>query len=130
MSLKFTSNQGEVVLQDSGSVPNFIDVVFHDEAITPSEGDPLQTESYKTLTMEIYGTSISRSVVFYGVSNSGVKRNIKGIRLSDYTISASTTGSGEIWQFDIVGLVSVIMELASVEGGNVSVKGRAVSWVT
>ena len=38
----------------------------------------------------------------------------------------SSTGNNEIWQFDVSGLVSVVMDLTEVSGGNISIKGRLV----
>jgi hypothetical protein len=50
-----------------------------------------------------------------------------GIKVSDLSTGVSTTGTGEVWQFDVTGLEEVIMDLTAVSGGNVSVKGRAVA---
>ena len=103
------------------------DLVFHDEATTTGNGTTYFVGASKTLTVEIYGTSTSRTISFYAISESGTIRPMMGVRMSDFATATSTTTTGEIWQFDITGLDSVMMDLTAVAGGNVSVKGRAVA---
>lgn len=103
------------------------EVVFQDASATTGNGIEFFVDGEKSLTIEIYGTSTSRTVTFYAKSASGTVRALKGLKMSDWTSDTSTTGTGEIWQFDITGLYSVIMDLTAVSGGNVSIKGRAIS---
>ena len=105
----------------------FTDVIFHDTATAISIGKRFEVKSFKTLTIEIYGTSTGRTVTFYGVGASGTSRALKGLNLGTWASATSTTGTAEIWQFDITGLNEVIMELTAITDNNVSVKGRAVS---
>lgn len=118
------SNAGEVFAQLTGS--NTADVTFHDAATVAANGTVLTVNGYKTLTVEIYGTSTSRTVAFKGRGPSGEDRSLMGVNLSDFSTATSTTGTGELWQFDITGLTSVFMDLTSVSGGNVSIKGKVV----
>lgn len=106
---------------------NFWEHTFHDAKTTTGNGTALEVKGLSTLTIEIYGTSSSRTVTFYAKSKSGTLRALMGVRLSDFATATSTTGTGEIWQFDITGLDYVVMDLTAVDGGNVSVKGRAVA---
>lgn len=106
---------------------NYIAVTFQDAATPTGDGTPFVVGAYKILTVEIYGTSTTRTVTFYGKSKSGTLRALKGLNLSTWNSATSTTGSGEIWQFDITGLDYVIMNLTAVSGGNVSIKGNAIS---
>ena len=103
-----------------------VDVVFHDAATQVAEGTVFTVAGYKTMTVEIYGSSTSRTVEFMGRGPAGANRAIMGINLSNFATAVSTIGTGEIWQFDITGLTSAIMNLQAVAGGNVSVKGKAV----
>jgi len=103
------------------------DVIFHTAATTAADGTILTVGNYKTLTVEIYGTSSSRTVAFIGRGAGAADRALMGINLSDFSTATSTTGTGEIWQFDITGLTSVFMDLQAVSGGNVSVTGRVVA---
>ena len=100
---------------------------FHTAATVAANGTDFTVGAYKTLTVEIYGTSTSRTVTFYGKSKSGTLRAISGVRLSDFTVATSTTGTGEIWQFDVTGLESVTIGLTAVSGGNVTISGNATT---
>ncbi len=102
-------------------------IVFQDASTSAGNGTSFEVGVYKTLTIEIYGTSSTRTVTFYGKGTSGTLRALMGVRMSDFSTAVSTTGTGEIWQFDTTGLEYVVMDLTAVSGGNVSVKGRAVS---
>jgi hypothetical protein len=102
-------------------------VTFHDEATEAADGTAFTVAGYKTLTVEIYGTSTSRTVEFKGAGPSGTYGAIMGVRLSDFVTATQTVTSGEIWQFDVTGLTTVIMDLSAVAGGNVSVQGKAVA---
>lgn len=103
------------------------DIVFQNAATTIVAGTIFMVGGYKTLTVEIYGTSTSRTVAFMGRGISGANRSIMGVKLSDFSTAISTTGTGELWQFDITGLHSVFMDLQAVIGGNVTVQGRVVA---
>ncbi len=104
-----------------------MDVTFHDASTVAANGQPFEVKYFKSLTVEIFGTSTGRTVTFYGKGASGTLRALKGINLSTLATGTSTTGTGEIWQFDITGLHKVIMDLTAITDNNVSVKGRAVS---
>jgi hypothetical protein len=100
--------------------------VFHDGATAVAQGAPFQVNGFKTLTIEIFGSATSASVAFKATSASGTSRVLTGVKISD--LSMGTTGAmGDIWQFDVTGLYTVIMDLTAVTGGNVSVAGRAVA---
>lgn len=100
---------------------------FHDAAVSPGDGVELIVGDKKTLTIEIYGSSTSRKINFYAKGDSDTLRPLIGINLSTFELGTSTTGNGEVWQFDITGLDSVIMGITAITGGNVTIKGRAVS---
>ena len=119
------NEDGSTPVQVVGSLAK--DVIFHDASTVASDGTVMVVEGFKTLTIEIYGTSTSRTVAFIGRGVSGADRAIMGVKLSDFSTAISTTGTGELWQFDITGLMSVLMDLQVVVGGNVTVKGRAVA---
>lgn len=121
---KFTvSNPGVITL--SGS--SVTDITFHNEAVAAADGAILTVGTNKTLTIEIYGTSTSRTIAFIGRSASGEDRALSGVKLNGLSVATGTTGSGELWQFDITGLTSVFIDLQAVAGGNVSIKGKAVA---
>jgi hypothetical protein len=106
-----------------------LDHNFHDAMAVAGNGNFLEVKYFKTLTVEIYGSAenTARTVTFYGKGPGKTLRAMKGLKVSDWTTGTSTTGTGEIWQFDITGLNQVIMGLTAITGGTVTVKGRAVS---
>jgi hypothetical protein len=106
------------------------DVTFHNAITTAADGTALTVGGLKTLTVYISGTSTSRTIEFKGLPPGAVAgdyRPIMGVRMSDFATAISTTSNNEIWQFDITGLQEVIMDCSAVTGGNLTVKGRAVS---
>ena len=103
------------------------EVTFQTAATVAAQGTALTVGGLKTLTVEIAGTSTSRTIAFQCAGPSGAYRTLTGVRLSDFAIASTTTTTDEIWQFDITGLVTVIMNLTAVAGGNVTVRGRAVA---
>ena len=104
---------------------NYKDVTFHDEETSIATGTEVTVNSaHNTLLIEIYGTSTSRTLAFKGKGPSGTARSIFGVNRSTANTAISTNGTGELWEFGVEGLSSVIMDLTAVAGGNVSVKGR------
>lgn len=101
-------------------------VPFHEAATVPAQGKRFDVKGNKTLTVEIFGTATSASVSFKAVGMSGALRDLMGVKVSDLS-SGTSGGMNEIWQFDITGLETVVMDLTAVSGGDVSVIGRAVA---
>lgn len=102
-------------------------VVFHNAATVAGLGLVFPVDTFRILTIEISGTSTSRSVEFIARGLAGINRPLIGIRLSDFATATNTVTTGEIWQFDITGLSFVLMNLAIVAGGNVTIQGRVVA---
>ena len=100
------------------------DVIFHDAVVAPATSTVFEVGAYKILTLEIYGTSATRTITFNYKGESGTLRLISGVKLSDFSMGTGTTGSGEVWQFDISAFKYFVVDLTAVAGGNVSVKGR------
>jgi hypothetical protein len=111
------------------SYSDYVEVVFHDGATAAANGTDFKVDYFKTLTVEIFGSSdnSARTVTFYGKLRSGTLRPISGMKLAGLTTALNTTGTGELWQFDITGLESVVMDLTSITDGKVSVIGKAVA---
>lgn len=100
---------------------------FHNATTSTGDGTTFNVGAFKSLRIEIWGTASAREVRFYGLGLSGEKRPITGVRSLDLVTATETTGNNEFWQFDIEGLEKVVMTVASLSGGNVSVRGKAVS---
>lgn len=104
-----------------------LDHTFQNAAVSAANGTALTVAAYKTLTIEISGTSTSRTIVFEGQGPSGTYYPIQGVKSSDLSMDTQTTGNGEIWSFEITGLTSFRARISGVSGGNVTVKGKAVA---
>jgi hypothetical protein len=107
-------------------ISKFENITFHDQTTEASQGTVFNVGSYKSLVISIDGTSTEREVLFVGKVGD-VTGNLTGVKTSNLTLGTGTTGNDEIWEFDIEGYEQVYFPVASVSGGNVTVKGRAVA---
>lgn len=106
---------------------SYTDVIFHENAAEAGEGSIFSAGAWKKLLVEITGTAESGHVAFWGRSISGKNVPIRGIRSDDGTSAAGTSGTEEVWSFDIAGFKEIVMEIKSISGGSLSVKGTAFS---
>ncbi|MFG3445633.1 phage portal protein [Bacillus velezensis] len=106
---------------------SYTDVIFHENAAEAGEGSIFSAGAWKKLLVEITGTAESGHVAFWGRSVSGKNVPIRGIRSDDGTSAAGTSGTEEVWSFDIAGFKEIVMEIKSISGGSLSVKGTAFS---
>ncbi|QBG55712.1 phage portal protein [Bacillus amyloliquefaciens] len=124
--------QSEFVLYQSvgtggAAASSYTDVIFHEDAAETGEGIIFKAGTWKKLLVEITGTAESSEVAFWGRSISGKNVPIRGIRSDDGTSAAATSGTEEVWTFDIAGFKEIVMEIKSISGGSLSVKGTAFS---
>lgn len=103
------------------------DIIFLDSVSSVTSGSVFPIGRFTTVTLEITGTSTSRTINFEGSSVSGTFYQIQGTKLSDLTLASQTSGTGELWQFTVTGLVSFRTNLTAVAGGTVTVKGKGVA---
>ncbi|MCC2530359.1 phage portal protein [Bacillus velezensis] len=106
---------------------SYTDVIFHENAAEAGEGSIFSAGAWKKLLVEITGTAESGHVAFWGRSISGKNVPIRGIRSDDGTSAAGTSGTEEVWSFDIAGFKEIVMEIKSISGGSLSIKGKAFS---
>ncbi|MEC3657415.1 phage portal protein [Bacillus velezensis] len=106
---------------------SYTDVIFHENAAEAGVGSIFSAGAWKKLLVEITGTAESGHVAFWGRSISGKNVPIRGIRSDDGTSAAGTSGTEEVWSFDIAGFKEILMEIKSISGGSLSVKGTAFS---
>jgi hypothetical protein len=110
---------------------DYIDHVFHVDAVMAADGYPLDVNNENQLVVDIDGTVTSGTVEFKYTAANGVVKSLKGIRVSDWTTGTSTTLSGavsETWRFPVSGLKKVWMDISSLtvgEGQSLTIKGRA-----
>ncbi|MED3658895.1 phage portal protein [Bacillus velezensis] len=106
---------------------SYTDVIFHENAAEAGEGSIFSAGAWKKLLVEITGTAESGHVAFWGRSISGKNVPIRGIQSDDGASAAGTSGTEEVWSFDIAGFKEIVMEIQSISGGSLSVKGTAFS---
>ncbi|AMR49976.1 phage portal protein [Bacillus amyloliquefaciens] len=106
---------------------SYTDVIFHENAAEAGEGSIFSAGAWKKLLVEITGTAESGHVAFWGRSISGKNVPIRGTRSDDGTSAAGTSGTEEVWSFDIAGFKEIVMEIKSISGGSLSIKGTAFS---
>ena len=114
---------------DANPVPTknenkILPLVFHDEQTVPDAGLEFEVGEYKNLRVGISGTATSHEILFRGESG-GVVTPLTGIREDGLLLGTSTTSLDEVWEFDISDFDKVWFGLPTVEGGNVSIKGKA-----
>lgn len=102
------------------------DVVLQENATAISNGKTFVVGAVKTITIEITGTSTSRTIVFEASSVSGAYYPIQGTKLQDFTLSSQTSGLNELWVFDVTGLMNFRTRISDISGGSVNVRGKAV----
>ncbi|WP_406621733.1 phage portal protein [Bacillus atrophaeus] len=120
-----TTEEGRLKVE--GAQVSTKDFVFHENAENAGEGAVLTVGTYKKLLVEIYGTAEKSEVNFWGRSFSGANLPIQGKKTDNGEMSGSTSGKAEAWIFDMTGYKEIVMEIAEISGGSLSVKGTAVS---
>ena len=99
--------------------------VFHSQADTPAIGHIYQSR-FQPLIMniEIFGSATEFELAFEGISSINWQELI-GINLTtlDYSTTVNAVG---LWQVQLIGISDFRVNLKSLSGGEVSVKGKAV----
>jgi len=109
------------------------DVTLQDAASNDNNGAPFSpTNGNCVLTFEITGTSTSRTVFFELAGPSGKYMPVTAFSVTDATKfdSQCTGGSNsapESWQVEVPAGYSFRTRIGAVKGGNVTIKGKAVT---
>lgn len=106
---------------------NVQNVTLQSVATAVGNGTVLNIGGLKTLTIEISGTSTSRTVVFEAASESGTYFPIYGTNLQNQSFFTQTAGNNGVWRFDLTGLTTFRARISAVAGGDVTVTGKAVA---
>lgn len=110
-----------------------LDVTLQNSASAAGNGTPFApVDSNYTLTFEIIGTSTSRTVMFELAGPSGQYIPVTAFSVTDpIKFGPQTTGGSntapESWQVVVPAGYSFRTRIAEVTGGNVTVKGKAVT---
>ncbi|CAM4186587.1 hypothetical protein L1N85_11445 [Paenibacillus alkaliterrae] len=102
-----------------------VEVVLQNAAIATGNGTPFTVDTFRTLVIKISGTSTSRTIAFEEGDADGNYTPIRGFRRSDNIADNQSTGTNEVWQFDIIGAKTIRARISAVAGGNVTIKGNA-----
>lgn len=104
-------------------------IVFQAAATAAENGQALNVGGFKSLTVGITSAAGNSALTleFHGVDAAENDNLITGVNKNGLSPATGTSNSGETWQFDITGLVTVYMKLTSITGGNVTVSGLAVA---
>jgi hypothetical protein len=109
---------------------NCSDVVFHSQRAAAAQGLVFENNGYNWLVVEISRDTGTSTVKFWGSQTTKVldsMRALAGKPIHDTTqaLAVSTTGTGELWFFDVRGVRYINFEVDAVSGGaKVDVKGR------
>lgn len=112
---------------------NALDVLLQEVAKAAGNGNSFSpADGNYTLTFEITGTSTGRTVLFELAGPSGQYMPVTAFSVTDPTKfgSQSTGGSNtapESWQVEVPAGYSFRARIGAVTGGNVTVKGKAVT---
>lgn len=111
----------------TGSLAN--QIIFQSAAVAAGNGASLTVTGLKNLTVGITsaGGNTARTIEFHGVDAVGNDNLFTGINKNGLTTATSTINTGETWQFDITGLVTVYMKLTAITTGTITVAGLAVA---
>lgn len=107
---------------------------FHDQSVISGNGNEFIVEKEISnlavidsdiMIVEITGTATSGTTYFeIKVTPDGSFFPIAGVRTSDYKLATSTTGTNEVWQFEIAPYYSVRCRVSDVSGGYITIKSR------
>jgi hypothetical protein len=78
------------------------------------------------ITLQITGTSTSRTIIFEGSVDGVNYVLLTCINLSTLDYNTQTTGKDELWQVDISGIHLFRTRVSAIGGGNITVVGRVV----
>jgi hypothetical protein len=123
---------GDADVSNTNSLPTkkaYTEHVFQNAATGTGVGTEFAVGVNKSLAVFISGTSTSRTVQFKGKDIDGNVYDLVGVKLGDttFTMAISTTEETAYYFENIEGFTSLYINLSAVAGGNVTVKGKAVS---
>jgi hypothetical protein len=78
------------------------------------------------ITLQITGTSTSRTIIFEGSVDGVNYVPLLCANLTTLDLATQTTGKDELWQVDISGIHLFRTRVSAISGGNITVVGRVV----
>ncbi|PFJ03215.1 hypothetical protein [Priestia megaterium] len=129
----FRKSDGEPVLLEGEQglyvqpITEVKDVILQEAAETSNDGEPFNVGSFRTITQRISGTATNRTIIFEFSMDGQNWEECTGMRLNGMEMSSQVTGNNETWSFEVPGIYQFRARVAEVIGGNVTVKGTAVT---
>jgi hypothetical protein len=99
---------------------------FHDAATVAADGTDMDVAGLATVSVQISGTSTSRTVLFKSSVDNTNFLDIMGMDIATLSPSVSTTDTGKIFMFDVRGISKLRMDISAVAGGNITIKGLGI----
>ena len=99
---------------------------FHDAATVAADGTDMDVAGLATVSVQISGTSTSRTILFKHSINNIDFLDIMGQDIATLSPSVSTTDTGKTFMFDVRGITKLRMDLDAVAGGYVTVKALGI----
>jgi hypothetical protein len=119
-----TDNEGNLSVQITGRAVK--EHIFHEDRTTTGQGTAFTVGSYRGLVVEISGTATAFKVEFKARMFTNDVKGLVGQNLSTSEYSKETTNNSKyFYLFDVTGIKDVIMTVASVSGGDLTIKGVA-----
>lgn len=105
------------------------EIVFHDASSAAGDGEAQSVGAYTNLKVEIYsgGGNSARTINFWEKMTNGTRVKLTGVKRYGFTVAESTSGVNEVWEFSVTGAHEIVMELASITSGTVTIKGTLVA---
>lgn len=101
---------------------------FHENASTPSTGIDFNVDDISNtdnLGLEITGNATTCLIFFQAqMLPDGDWYDVAGIRVNDFFLSSSTTKVNEVWLFDLNSFRTFRVNIISVSGGTITIKGK------
>ena len=106
------------------------EVTFQAAATTAVDGTIFENGGvYKTLRVKVKRSAGTSTLLFkHTVDRSGEYYDLVGTKISDtsLTMGISTTGTAEVWEFDITASMKIKLAISAISGASVDVAGMAV----
>ena len=97
-------------------------IEIHKAATVAENGKDVNVRESSKLTLQIFGTSATHVVSFYGSLNGDDFAPLEGLYLGDTIVVANnSSGINQLWEFDVEILVTFRAVLTSISDGNISV---------
>jgi len=97
---------------------------IHVNTTTISTGSEIECTQAETITLEIVGTSTSRTILFQGKTENGIWYDVYGVCRNKNITDKQTTGKDEVWVLPLLGFTYFRCNITAISGGTISIFGK------